>query len=666
MKGYLPHIRDMFIGAVLVTAYMLYMGGLSAIGVAAWGLSDLPDTDRLWAQSRPVSVKFLDRFGRDLETRGAREARYAKMDDLPQFFTQAILATEDGDFYNHIGVDPISLARASLANLRSGHYGQGGSTLTQQLTKNVFLTSQKTMKRKIHEALLSVWLEFGFTKDEVFEKYVNRIYFGSGAWGIEAASQRYFQKDPQGLNLTEAAMLAGLLKAPSRYNPHINPDGAATRTALVLKRMYRAGFISKSDYEEALSSRISVAQNTGPKHMNYFFDWVMRDVKKIMKSQAPTDLIIHTTLDADAQAAAQTAIETYLDDDRHVSQAALLSLDGTGAVRAMIGGADFGESEFNRVVDARRQPGSAFKPFVYLTAFEAGLSPWDVRIDEEISLGDWTPRNFKDDFYGPVTLEQAFKRSINTVAVGLAEEVGREPLIHTAERFGLTGLKPLRSLALGAQDQTLLNLTQSYLPFANLGYKRAAYGIVSITDGDGYPVYDYRPDEGERVIERPALMDMNRIMREVVTGGTARRANLTGHDVSGKTGTTNDYRDAWFMGYVPDLVTGVWVGNDDFSPMDKVTGGTIPADIWRDFMAHQLAGRPVSRLMMSTPEQIQNRQALLELSLNQRASNASEPNTSDPYVKDKTSPSFNDDKPQSQRRRVEPLQVKKTPIKVTH
>ena len=575
-----------------------YAGGMVALGLVAEAAHDLPSAATLQQPNRPVSVQFVDRQGRDILVRGANQSHNVTVDQLPDHLRDAVLATEDRRFYHHMGVDPIGLARAMHANVKAGTWVQGGSTLSQQLVKNVFLTPDKTLRRKVQEAMLSVWLEHEFSKDEILEKYLNRVYFGSGTWGLQAASQTYFDENVADLDLGQSALLVGLLKAPSRFNPASNPEAAGRRTAIVLSAMQDAGFIDNAQRIAALSAPIRVHQSRSLSSVNYFVDWIWADIEAAIGVPG-RDIVVQTTLDIGAQKAAETAINAHIDNERGAEQAAVLTLAGDGGVRVMVGGINYGNSQFNRVISARRQPGSAFKPFVYQAAFENGLTPWDWRTDEPIKVGDWEPGNFNNRFDGVMTLETAYKRSVNTVAVRLSEDLGRQPIIDTATRMGISGLQPLRSLPLGAQDTTLMTLTSAYLPYANWGNRVEPYGILSISTATGVPLYDFKKPDRRKVLSSVHLGHMNRIMRETVLSGTGRAARIEGWDAAGKTGTTNDYRDAWFMGYVPDLVTGVWVGNDRNAAMKKVTGGQIPARIWHDMMAEILTDMSPSPLPVS-------------------------------------------------------------------
>jgi len=582
----------------LLAAVSFYGLGMLALTGAALASKDMPSAETLWAPNRPVSVQIVDRYGRDVLVRGASYAPKVKLKDLPAHVPAAVLAVEDKRFETHVGIDPYGLTRAMAVNLKEGRYVQGGSTLTQQLTKNVFLTPEKTLRRKAQEMMISIWLEQVFTKDEILEMYLSRVYFGSGAWGIEAASKAYLGKSASELTFSESAMMAGLLKAPSRYNPVAQPERAAKRTATVLSVMAKQNLISKESHYNALRNPINIQRPQSDNSAQYFVDWIWTELEEAIGTPSQ-DVVVQTTLDFEAQLTANKAVSEHLDPERNASQAALISLDGTGGVMAMIGGVSYTDSQFNRAAQAERQPGSAFKPFVYLAAFKSGLTPWDRREDKAIEIGDWAPENFSEEFKGDMTLEDAFGKSINTIAVALGEEVGREAVISTASDFGFDGLTPLRSLSLGAQATTPLKLTANYLPFSNYGKAATPYGILSVSTADGTPLYDRIAPEMPRVIGSQDLAHMNRLMTRTVNQGTGRRAAIKGRQVAGKTGTTNEFRDAWFVGYAPDIVTSVWVGDDDFLPMDDVTGGSLPAMIWKDYMTATLKDVPKATLSVS-------------------------------------------------------------------
>ena len=591
--------RKSLINTVLAGTACAYLSGMAVLAGFAASAKDLPDPKKLWESNRPVSVQVVDRNGRDILVRGAAAERRVDVDALPFHIPMTFLATEDERFRNHIGIDPRALLRAMWQNIRARRYVQGGSTLTQQLTKNIFLTPEKTLSRKAQEMMLSVWMERDFTKDELLEMYLTRIYFGSGAWGLENASLRYFNKAAAELSLAEVTMLSGLLRAPSSLNPVANFERATKRQHVILNSMDAQGLLGENIAAAAKAEPITIHSPKDTEGAQYFVDWMWVDLESYIG--VPTqDIIVQTTLDIDAQAAAQSALTLHLDPERGAHQGAIISLDGTGGVRTLVGGLNYGQSQFNRASQAVRQPGSAFKPFVYLAALRAGKSPWETTLDAPITIEDWTPENFSEEHIGAVTLHKALAKSLNTVAVSLGEEIGREAVISTAEQLGLSGLKPYRSLALGAQGQTPLALAESYLPFANWGTKRDAYGILSISTADGTPLYDRPASNAAIVLNAAELADMNYMLTEAVENGTGRRARIDGHMIAGKTGTTNDFRDAWFVGYAPDRVTAVWVGNDENTEMEKVTGGTLPAMIFKDTMIAQLSDAPAAKLPISS------------------------------------------------------------------
>ena len=588
----------------LIGAISTYFGGMAVFGFLAISAKDLPDPQRLWEKQRPISVQIVDRLGRDILVRGATVAPRVDLETLPFHVPLVMTAVEDRRFYNHIGVDPEALLRAMVQNVKARAYVQGGSTLTQQLSKNVFLSPEKTIRRKIQEMLMAIWLERSFTKDEILELYLSKVYFGSGAWGLEAASQRYFDKSASALNLPETAMLAGLLKAPSSYNPVNYPDRASERTAVVLDVLRSQNIIDDKMESEALAYPVRIHRPQSDNSAQYFVDWIWPQIEDILGDAPTQDVVVQTTLDLEAQQRAVAAVQKNLDKERGAEQAAVVTLDGTGSVLAMVGGTSYSESQFNRAVQAERQPGSAFKSFVYLAALEAGMSPWDKRVDAPITLSskidDWTPQNFTKKFAGDITLTEAFARSINTVAVLLGEEVGRDNVITTASRFGLTDLTSIRSLSLGSHVTTPLKLTHAYLPFATSGQAAEPYAILSMSTANGTPLYEAVQPNFTSVVDRKTLAEMNYMMTQAVQKGTGRRARIARRDIGGKTGTTNDFRDAWFVGYTQDIVTGIWVGNDENKSMARVTGGSIPAQIFYDYMQPQLQNTPSSQLLIAS------------------------------------------------------------------
>ncbi len=578
-----------------------YWGAMGLMTLFAKASEDLPSVETFWDQNRPPAVQIIDRHGKHVVIKGAVDATPVKIADLPEHMTEAVIATEDKRYAWHPGLDPIGLTRALYKNHKAGYVREGGSTIAQQLAKNVFLTPEKTMTRKLQEMMLTLWIERSFSKDEILEKYLNRVYFGGGNWGLEAASRYYFDKGANELSVSESAMLTGILKAPGRYNPLSNAKAAAGRTQVVLDLMKDQDLLTDAQYSAAVSTPISVYKPEEQSSAHYFADWIWPEIEaQIGTPQA--DIVVRTTLDKSVQDRAEYAARQNVDPDRNANEVAIVTIAGDGGIRAMVGGVSYTGSKFNRAVQAKRQPGSAFKPFVYLAAFDAGLTPDTLRVDEPVEVGDWKPRNFKEKFQGEMSLERAIALSINTVAVTLSEEMGRDPVVQTAAAHGLHDLQPLRSLPLGAQNLSVLDLTAAYLPFANWGDYAEPYGIISISTAEGTPLYYHtRPDRVE-VVSKTGLRHINRVLKTTVERGTGTRARIAGRDVAGKTGTTNDYRDAWFVGYVPDMVTGVWVGADDNTPMKRVTGGSIPAQIWQDMMADVVKPLPNRKLPASPPQ----------------------------------------------------------------
>jgi penicillin-binding protein 1A len=556
--------------------------------VVAYYGAKLPSITSWEVPARPPNIKVLANDGRLIANRGDTGGETVKLEELPPYLPEAVIAIEDRRFYSHIGVDPAGLVRALLSNLRAGGVVQGGSTLTQQLAKNLFLTPDRTMERKIQEVILALWLEARYSKDEILEMYLNRVYFGAGAYGVDAAARRYFAKPARSLTLAESAVIAGLLKAPSRYSPLANPQASEDRTKLVLAAMDEAGFIDKREADLALASPHGTARPGAGSSGSYVADWVA-DVLPDLAGALPGDVIVDTTIDYDLQTAAAQAIETGLADQGkafRASQGALVAIDGTGAVRALVGGRDYDKSQFNRAVEAKRQPGSAFKPFVYLSALELGLTPATVTLDAPIQIGNWRPQNYGKTYRGEVTLQTALALSINTVSARLTELVGPEAVVSTAHRLGITSdLKPIPSIALGTSEVSLLELTDAYVPFSNGGYAVLPHVVKRIRAAADEKVLYERVGSGSGiVVGSRELGMMNAMLRDTLTRGTATKASLPGWDAAGKTGTSQDYRDAWFVGYTTNLTTGVWFGNDDNSPTKRTTGGSLPAEVWSKFM----------------------------------------------------------------------------------
>jgi penicillin-binding protein 1A len=557
-----------------------------------WGLPRVPDADALWALNRQESVMFLDRDGDIIGARGPYYGNRARLADLPEYVPQAFLAIEDRRFYQHEGVDRMAVLRAILANLRAGETVQGGSTISQQLARNLFLTRRQTVNRKLREMVLASRIERRLTKDEILELYLNRVYLGEQAYGVDAAARRYFGKAATELTLAEAAMLAGLPKAPSQLAPTSNLEAARARQHVVLDAMVAAGFITPEQRDEAREARIRVVERPNiERSMGYAFDLAVEQARALVGEDTP-DLVIQMTIDRETQEAAANSIRRRLGNrafGRRPLQASLMVVDREGGVRALIGGTDYGASKFNRVTQARRQPGSAFKTFVYTAALEAGLDTEDVRYDEPVVIDGWRPRNYDEGYRGAMTLRTAFALSINTVAAEVAYEVGPPRVADVARRLGISTMPPRNqfvppSIALGSIETTLWDMTSAFSTFMDDGQRVDPYIVQRITTSAGREVYTRPAYNAPRVLDEEVVRRMNSMMGAVVLRGTGTGAQLPGRDVAGKTGTSSDWRDAWFVGYTADFTGGVWVGHDDFTSMGRTTGGTLPAQIWNDTM----------------------------------------------------------------------------------
>jgi len=584
------------LGWVFYWGVVLGLWGLVALGgVIGYFAMKLPPIDQLSVPKRPPNVAIIAADGSLIANRGETGGSNVPIGEVPPYVAKAFVAIEDRRFYQHFGIDPVGLARAFAKNVTTGRMEQGGSTLTQQLAKNIFLTQERTLSRKGQEALLALWLEHKYSKDQILELYMNRVYFGSGAYGIEAASQKYFGKSARALALGEAAVLAGLVQSPSRLAPNRNPQGAAERAAIVLSKMVEQGYATQEMARLARSNTADAARRARPGAGNYVADWVM-DVLDDHIGTIERDIIVKTTIDPKLQALAERLVATEFEPRRlklNVEQLALVAMTPGGAVRAMLGGRDYGQSQFNRAVMAKRQPGSSFKPFVYLAALEHGLSPETTREDAPITIKGWKPENYSHEYFGTVTLTQALAMSLNTVAVRVAMEIGPKQVAKTAQRLGISSaLRPDASLALGTSEVTPLEMTSAYAAFANGGTGVVPHAILEVRGTDGTLIYRRQPQTLGVVADPVKIGQLNRMMRETLVTGTARKSDLPGWQAAGKTGTTQDYHDAWFVGYTPALVTGVWFGNDDGEPMKKVTGSGLPAEFWASFMREAHKGIP--------------------------------------------------------------------------
>ncbi|MBX2804744.1 MAG: PBP1A family penicillin-binding protein [Hyphomicrobiales bacterium] len=565
------------------------LGGL--IGLLTLALPSLEATNNSsWLTSSQYSVTFLDRNGAEIGKRGILFSDVVPLDEVPDNLVKATLATEDRRFFDHFGVDVVGTFRAMVANVQANDVVQGGSSLTQQLAKNLFLSSERSFERKVKEAFIALWLEARLTKKQILKLYLDRSYMGGGTYGVEAASQFYFGKSVREINLAEAALLAGLYKAPSKYAPHANPAESRARANQVLTNMVDAGYMTEGQVHGARLNPAQIIDQTASYTPNYFLDWAFEEAQRLTQGRGEYNLIARTTVDISLQQSAETAVETVLDQNaraKRVDQAALVAMETDGAVRAMVGGRDYGESQFNRATKALRQPGSSFKTYVYLMALEHGVDPNDRVVDSPVSCGNWSPRNYSGGFRGGMTLTTALAKSINTVAVKLSfNNPGRDKLIETLHKLGLTHIRKSCSMALGDQGVTPLDHTSGFATLAAGGKRVNGYAITEIQNEQGDLIYNRQTEEppAEQIFDREAVEKLNEMLTHVVTGGTGRRSQLEFTVSAGKTGTSSDYRDGWFMGFTGQYVVGVWYGNDSFKPTNRVTGGSLPAETWKQVM----------------------------------------------------------------------------------
>jgi penicillin-binding protein 1A len=598
--------------------------GLLALTLAGPAFQETSDD---WLKKTDFAVTFLDRYGQEVGRRGIWHDEVT-LDELPQNLIQAVLATEDRRFFDHYGIDLIGTLRALTVNARADSVVQGGSSITQQLAKILFLSNQRTLERKIKEAYLAVWLEARLTKREILRLYLDRAYLGGGAFGVQAAAEFYFGKSARDLSLAETAMIAGLFKAPSKFAPHVNLPAARARAAYVLNNMVEAGYVTEGQIYAALRNPATPVDRSRDLTPDWYLDYAFDEVKKLAAEKKLGDdrvLTVRSALDTNLQKHANEIVEDHLRQHApayHAKQSAMVILDPLGAVQVMIGGRDYGESQFNRATDALRQPGSSFKPFVYVTALITGkFKPSTIVVDAPICIGNWCPHNYKNSFAGRVPLVTALARSLNTVAVRLSVDIGkaysvpghnntwdeakrgRAKIVETARLMGLTTpLIDTVSLPIGADEVTVIDMASAYSTFANGGLRAPPYAAVEIMNSRGEVIYRHDRDAPplKQIIDRDVILTMVSMMTQVVEAGTGRRAHLDNTEVAGKTGTTNGYTNAWFIGYTGNYVCAVWYGNDDTTPMENMTGGTLPAQTWHDVMeyAHQgielkpLPGRP--------------------------------------------------------------------------
>jgi penicillin-binding protein 1A len=575
-----------FLGAFWMSILMLVM--------ALYIFANLPDIDQVVDMDSRPTVIILDKNDKEVARLGDTQGQILSVKNMSPYMTQAVLAIEDRRFYSHFGLDPLGLARAMWVNATSGGVSQGGSTITQQLAKNLFLSPERTFSRKVKEAALAFYLEYKYSKDEILSAYLNRVYFGAGAYGVDAAARIYFNSNAKNLTIDQAALLAGLLKAPSRYSPDSDPQRAATRARTVIYAMADAGYITKKKADSIKIQPLPKKDYSaaGSMDMRYFTDWVVSQSAGYI-GETSQNLVIRTTLDSDLQKYAAKHLRDVLakeGKDLKISQGAIITMKMDGAISAMVGGTDYRTSQFNRTTQARRQPGSAFKPFIYLTAMEqAGYTPDSWIEDAPIQINGYKPANFDNKYRGGMSLQTSLAHSINTVAVRLLHETGIGPARRTAQRLGITDpLNADLSLALGTSGVRLINLTSAFATFGNNGRAVEPYGIRDIRDTKGKKLYEHVIFDPAPLVDSYYVGMMNRMLQAVVQYGTGTRARLD-RAAAGKSGTSQNYRDALFVGYTADMATAVWVGNDDNKPMAKVTGGTMPARLWHDVMmqAHQ-------------------------------------------------------------------------------
>jgi penicillin-binding protein 1A len=573
--------------------------GLAGAGAIAYYASKLPPIDQLTVPKRPPNIAIMSVEGQLLANRGDTGGAAVRIADLPPYLPKAFVAIEDRRFYSHFGIDPLGIGRAIVRNV-TGHGGmQGGSTLTQQLAKNLFLTQERTASRKIQEAILALWLEHKYSKTQILELYLNRVYFGSGAFGVEAAARKYFGHGAKDVSVQEAAMLAGLMKAPTKLAPNRNPEAAVERAAQVVTAMKDEGFITEAMAKLALAKPAKAVLPIGAGSVNYAADYVVDTLDDTIGA-IEDDIVVSTTISQPLQSFGEKALIEELDKKGGkygVTQGALVAMDPDGSIRALIGGRNYAESQYDRAVSAKRQPGSSFKPFVYLAGLECGMTPDTIREDGPINVHGWQPENYHHDYMGPVTLTKALSLSLNTVAVRVGVEAGPKAVIADAHRLGITSeLQPNASIALGTSEVSPLEMVTAYAPFANGGIGVQPHIITKIKTASGKLLYQRKSGNNGRVIDARYVPMMNTMLTETLLTGTARAGALPGWQAAGKTGTSQDWRDAWFVGYTSRLVTGVWLGNDDSSPTKKASGGTLPVEIWSRFMKQAMGTEPPSPL----------------------------------------------------------------------
>jgi penicillin-binding protein 1A len=580
---------------IAYAALLALLGLVIAVAVATAYLPSYSELTKRSDLGQMIRVRAAN--GQVLVSLGPSFGKWLPYDQIPPEMRAAMIAVEDKRFRSHIGVDPIGIGRSVAVRIKTGHFSQGGSTITQQLARNIFLTNNRTFARKIKEAILALALERKFTKDQILELYLNRVYFGGGAYGIDAASRRFFGHGADHLSLGEAAIVAGLVKAPSNYAPSADAEAARSRSGVVLNSMVENGFISQSAASSVNPADIRIQQTTNNNSVRYFTDWALPQLDTLIdETSEPID--VWTTLDPGMQVAADKAIHANAPGG---AQGALVALDRDGAVRAMVGGKDYVDSIYNRATQAERQPGSAFKLFVYLSALESGMKPTDTIVDEPVTINGWSPRNSTRTNLGPVTLREAFSRSINTISAKIGQQVGFSTVADMARRFGITTpISTFPSMVLGSSDVRLIDMTRAFAAVENKGVAVTPYAIRKVVTADGQLLYNH--DQGEeRVLVAPwVAAEMTDLLQSAVLSGTGRAAQI-GRPVAGKTGTTTSNKDGWFIGFSSGLTAGVWMGRDDARPIAGLQGGTAPARAFHDFMTVAVANRPVEQFETQVP-----------------------------------------------------------------
>ena len=580
-------------------------GLIIAAAILVFALPPFSGEGDIWNQRREYAVTFTDINGEIIGRRGIRQDDAIPLEEIPQSVIKAALATEDARFYQHFGVDIQGTTRAMVANAKAQGVVQGGSTITQQLAKNLFLSPERSLRRKVHEAFLSLWIEARLSKNEILKLYLDRAYMGGGNYGVEAAAQFYFGKSIRDVTLSEAATLAGLFKAPSKFAPHANPEAARARANVVLYRMLDVGFISQGEMFEARRNPPKVINQSDHYSPDYFLDWAYRETLEVIEEQGFEGdyvLEVKTTVDVNVQKSAQKTVDTMIAQNAkryHANQAALVSMEPDGALKAIVGGHDYEKSQFNRATDAMRQPGSSFKPFVYLAALRKGYTPRTVVYDKPVRIGTWQPRNYSHKYRGRTSLTRALASSYNTVPIHIMLNIGRKAIIETTKLAGLKSeIKAVASLPLGTNEVTVMDITTGYATFANGGKQAKPYTVLEIRRPNGDVLYSHEKNAAKpkRVFAEEKIADLNYMLNQVVEAGTGKRSRLGFTPQGGKTGTTQSYRDAWFIGFTAQLVTGVWYGNDNFSEMNRVTGGSLPAMTWKAFMLEALKSKTAEGL----------------------------------------------------------------------